>query len=99
MNKFIVSLALTLAMSAPALAEPLEAPTGTVSYADLDLSSMAGRIALQARLAQAINIICANPEPRDLALQHYVQQCRNVAQESVDRQLATLYANKKLAHN
>jgi len=96
MNKFAVSLALMLACS-PALAEPLE--QGTVPYGDLDLSTMTGRLALESRINAAIRVLCPQGDIRDLAMQHYVSQCRHVAQDSVDRQLATLYANKKLAHN
>ena len=60
----IVLPAIALAAAAPAAAEPISV---AVPYGDLDLTSEAGRKALDARLARAATKVCGGQAPaRDL---------------------------------
>lgn len=95
--KYVVPLALFALLSTPVFAEPLEAPTARVAYSDLDLSTEMGRVALELRIQQTINELCPRGDVRDLAMQQYVERCRNTAENSVNPQLAHLYAARKVA--
>jgi len=95
--KYVVPLALLLAFTTPAIAEPIEAPTAHVAFGDLDLSTVYGRLALESRINQIIRQLCPRGDLRDLAMQAYVQRCINAAHATADKQLVTLYANRKLA--
>ncbi len=63
MKKFLISAALlsAAALSEPALAEPASpAPSITVQYRDLDLSTPAGRATLRRRVNDAVSKVCRN---------------------------------------
>ena len=65
--------------AAPALAEPVAAQDVNVSIvrtADLDLSTQAGRKALDHRLVHAAREVCGTASDVDLAGQNKVRACR-----------------------
>jgi len=63
---------------APALAEPAPAQNVTiVRTADLDLSSGAGRAALDHRLVTAAYEVCGTPSDADLAGKNQARACRS----------------------
>lgn len=75
--KNLTILALVLSSSfaaAPAAAQ--ERVVATVTTADLDLASQAGRKALDRRLTQAVIQVCGEASPADLAGQNDVRACR-----------------------
>jgi UrcA family protein len=61
--------------AAPALAEPAQA-VSVVRTADLDLSTQAGRAALDHRLIIAAGEVCGMASDVDLAGKNAVRQCR-----------------------
>jgi UrcA family protein len=61
--------------AAPALAEPTQA-VSVVRTADLDLSTIAGRQALDHRLVLAAYEVCGTASDVDLAGKNAVRQCR-----------------------
>ena len=63
----------------PALAAPpaAAAQTRVVSYADLDLSSAAGRARLDQRVGAAVRAVCGRAAPTDLNGLAQVQACRD----------------------
>jgi UrcA family protein len=72
-----IFLATLLAFTAtPALAEPPVIATATVQTADLDLSSQAGRQALDHRLSQAVKEVCGTASDVDIAGKNDVRRCR-----------------------
>lgn len=79
MTRYLVPIALALAATSPAFAGPAEQPHSvTVSHADLDLSSSAGRAALERRLTAAINRICGkHPSPTPLFEQMRARKCQS----------------------
>ena len=83
MTKFLPFLILAAA-SSPVLAQPPETVTSVVQIADLDLSSAAGQRALDKRLGQAINEVCGEASPSDLAGQNKVRDCRKDAHNRFD---------------
>jgi UrcA family protein len=56
-----------------------EAPSRTVAYRDLNLSSPEGISALRRRVSQAVQSVCGNSDARDLATVNAVHTCRNTA--------------------
>ena len=72
-----IFLASLLAFTAtPALAEQPVTATATVQTANLDLSSQAGRSALDHRLAQAVKDVCGSASDVDIAGKNDVRRCR-----------------------
>jgi len=61
----------------PALAAPPAPETRIVSYADLDLSSAAGRARLEQRVGAAVRAVCGRAAPTDLNGLAQVQACRD----------------------
>lgn len=90
MNKFLMALALSTLVTAPAIAQSGETVSQTVSYADLDLSTPAGRAMLDRRLASAARSLC-QVGSYDLARQTAEKRCFKVTIASA-RQKATLAA-------
>lgn len=72
---FLIPLALGAAIPAQA-AEPLSVERRVVATADLDLSSAAGRAALDRRLARAAAQVCGKAADIDLAGRNAVRACR-----------------------
>lgn len=72
-----IFLATLLAFTAtPAFAEPVAIATATVQTADLDLSSQAGREALDHRLNQAVKDVCGAASDADISGKNDVRRCR-----------------------
>jgi UrcA family protein len=65
------------AMASRAIASPLEARTEIVSFADLDLSSAAGRDRLERRVASAARRVCGWASPVDLKGLTRMRTCRS----------------------
>ncbi len=53
--------------------------TATVTYADLNLVSLAGRHVLQRRIFAAANSVCDIAAPKSLQLDRVIRTCRDVA--------------------
>jgi UrcA family protein len=90
MTKFLMTLALSAIVATPALAQADDAATRRVSYADLDLSSPAGRAVLDRRLTSAVRAVCGSGS-YDLSRMVAEKRCFKVAIGSA-RQQATLAA-------
>jgi UrcA family protein len=76
--RLLLSLAAAAAAYAagPAVArESAPAPSVAVGYADLDLSSEAGRRTLDARLASAVRTVCGTASDADLHGKNQVARC------------------------
>lgn len=74
--------------AAPAFAQPAAAaPTRVVSYADLNLSSAAGRAVLDSRLNAAVRDVCGQAYPIDLNSVGQVVQCRQETLAAANAQL------------
>ena len=74
--------------AAPAFAaSPQQAQTRAVSYADLDLSSAAGRARLEQRLATAVRAVCGRAAPTDLNGLAQVALCRDETLADAQAQL------------
>jgi UrcA family protein len=87
MSKFLFALAaLAAAAAAPATASiPLPAGSRIVSYADLDLSSAAGRARLEQRIGAAVRAVCGEPLRGDLRNERAVRACRTATLARVVR--------------
>lgn len=97
MTKLILTALLTAALGSAAQAAPSAdeqtAPAVSISYADLNLSTEAGRIALQDRIDGAVNRVCPAENSRQLERRQHEESCRQQAQISAERQLSTIYAD------
>lgn len=74
MTKIFIASLLAFA-SAPAFAQPPVA-VATVETADLDLSTAAGRRALDLRLTHAVRDVCGQASDADVAGKNDVRRCR-----------------------
>ena len=74
----LTSATLLAGAAGPAFAAPPApaAQTRIVSYADLDLSSAAGRARLDQRIGAAVRAVCGRAAPTDLNGLVQVQACR-----------------------
>ncbi len=83
--------ALTLAAAAsaapPIVVEGQQQPTATVSYADLDLGTAAGRARLDSRIRRAAKHLCLDEGVRDLADRLEQKSCLNFAVASARPQI------------
>lgn len=100
-RKIILSLMVAAAALAPAglTAQPVdgsELVTARVSFADLNLSSPAGRASLDRRIEHAIDGICGQLPSANLDMAAPVAKCRAVAKASASsqRQLAVATAQR-----
>ena len=93
MLRISVAVALAFLSVAPAVAE---APTRAVSFADLDLSSAAGRDRLDRRIAAAIRKVCGSAYPIELRSVEEVRDCRyeTAARVAADRHLGRVYVSQ-----
>src|SRR3954471_2442301 len=80
MSKILFAFAaLAAAAASPATASvPRDSATRIVRYADLDLSSAAGRARLDRRIGAAVRAVCG-AEPGDLRGDRDVRACRTAA--------------------
>lgn len=94
MSKCLFTIAgAILALTAhPAFAQ-LEPASRTVAVGDLDLSSEAGRIALDRRIGAAVREVCGQAWPTDLQTVQQVRDCRTDTYAAVmaDRGMARVY--------
>lgn len=88
MRKFVVTALAAIALAgavAPAMAETVSV---AVSYSDLDLTSAAGKKALETRVAVAIKTVCAKPEARTIKSMKAWESCKTDAADSASEQMA-----------
>ena len=83
----LASATLLAGAAAPAIAAPPAAQTRIVSYADLDLSSAAGRVRLDQRIGSAVRDVCGRAAPADLNAIAQVVACRAEALGDATAQL------------
>jgi UrcA family protein len=84
--------------AAHAAAQTDDAPKATVSYADLDLSSVPGRAALERRIERAVDRVCPEqPAPFQLGEQKAFRACHASALDKAKAQLAEIYAGRRFA--
>lgn len=101
----IRSTLLALAAAAVSLAiggAPAVAQTGafSVSYADLNLASPAGRATLDRRIGNAARAICGEaPTPLDLRADRLVRACRAELTESARQQVSAIAGGARYASN
>ena len=90
MSKFLFALAALAAAGAAAPASAVVNASGTriVRYADLDLSSAAGRARLEQRIGAAVRIVCGSAASGDLGGASAVQDCRTATAANVVRPAA-----------
>jgi UrcA family protein len=81
---FVILGAIVTAMASPAMAQ--DNSVRTVSYADLDLSSGAGRLQLDRRIQNAVRGVCGQAWPLDLNAVDGVRRCRVETLASVTAQ-------------
>lgn len=92
------AIAAALIAAGPAIAGG--AKSVKVSFADLNLSSSAGRLELDRRVARAANRVCNVPVGRDLMAQMIAKKCTETARESTRPVIELAYrnaANRQLA--
>jgi UrcA family protein len=95
MNKQLIAsflLAVTSAHNTSAFAQDV-APTRTVFYGDLDLTSSPGQQTLDRRLGNAVNSLCGERDIRDLGLYRAYRMCRDAAQASTRAQVMIAMAS------
>lgn len=76
-----------------------DVPTVAVSYADLNISSVAGRHTLEGRVARAAATLCLNARPTPIDEYMAGRECYSgaMARAKVDINLAVARANGQLA--
>ncbi len=87
------------AASAKTPAAAADAPSVTVRYGDLDLTSAAGTRVLYRRLVGAAKQVCPDASGRELSARHSVEVCReqaiiNAARQIPSPQLAAMVADR-----
>ncbi len=83
--KILIPLATLAAAltSAPAFAQPAASAPQVVHYADLDLSSAAGRRELDRRIGIAVREACGTASDADLHGRNLVQRCRVETRQAI----------------
>jgi UrcA family protein len=94
MSKILFAFAaLATITAAPAAASvPRDPGTRIVRYADLDLSSVAGRARLEQRIGAAVRAVCGEPLRGDLRSARAVRACRTTTFARVARPAAAAVA-------
>ena len=95
-----IALGTAATLAAPAIAQ--DAPSVSVSFADLNLSSEAGTEILDRRIKNAITNVCGGEAPRDLRSRGAYNRCLDQTALAVQpmRDLAVNdYRNGRLAAN
>ncbi len=92
----IGALIVASALVVPTVSQAAPANSATVSYADLNLATGAGRAALDGRIAGAARSVCEIEDSRELGLASATSRCRTgaiaSAQPAVD---AAIVAGRK----
>jgi UrcA family protein len=92
----LVALAAGAAQAQPANPDPAV----RVSFADLDLGRAQGRAVLEARIRQAVKLVCPpQPLPNELAKLGVYRDCKGQALAGAKRQLAVIYGGQHLAQS
>ncbi|WP_336978752.1 UrcA family protein [Altererythrobacter fulvus] len=81
----LAAMCISGAIATPAAAEEV---TVTVTHTDLDLTTSAGKKALETRVAAAIKVACVKPETRDLKTMQAWESCKSSAKSGAEEQLA-----------
>ena len=100
MMKCITAIAAAVLMTAGAAQaqQVRETSTVRVSYADLDLSSAAGRTALERRVSHAVKRVCPDrPSPQELTKLRLYKACQEKAWDGVRPQITALFGGRHLA--
>lgn len=91
----VFAAAILAGSAAPALAET--APSVVVSYSDLNLATPEGRQALKARIAVAVDTVCARPHRSSVQQGHAWTECREFAAADARRQASQVIAAAEAA--
>lgn len=96
-RSILLPASIAAALAAPAATAPLETATVPVSYADLDLASPDGAVALKRRIKAAADAICGRPDARDPKLVQLAAKCRKdaIAKASLEANEAVAAAQTK----
>lgn len=101
MKKFVLTTILLgfYSASAPAALASEDVATQHVSYADLDLTTVAGRDRLDRRIARAVQTVCGGDDERNLGMLIAQSKCRRAAWTGTRTHvaLAVLSAKRRLA--
>lgn len=81
------TLAAFVAVSSPTHAVAQERQSAKVSYADLDLTTHAGRNRLNQRITSAVGRVCNDGNDRDLAIIMAIRACRREASANAQVQV------------
>src|ERR1700733_5702797 len=73
-----------LTSNAPIVSSNTNPRTVKIEYGDLDLATQRGKDVLSQRIRQAVDIVCAEPEPSPRALETWAQY-RKCMQNATDR--------------
>lgn len=84
----ISTAALALSASGAAYAQDQNTQTYKVNYADLDLTTAAGRHTLERRVSFAVKQVCGDPDLRDLQGVRESTTCRQAAASNANTQIA-----------
>ena len=87
-----VVLAASMAVAAPALAEPEALPTASVHTADLDLSSAAGRQTFLGRVKSASARVCGRAPTSPLIEAREIQACEAAVARSAQQAMTIALA-------
>lgn len=92
-----IAAAILTVTATPALAEP--AATQAVTYADLDLSTAAGRDRLERRIGAAVRTVCGRAWPTDLRSVAEVRECRaeTLADVMADQRVGRVFVTPEYA--
>jgi UrcA family protein len=86
-HTLLTAFAATIAI-APAAASPSKPATHIVRYADLDLTSEAGRATLDRRINQAVRVVCGSASSAALQDRLSVERCSATARAYAKAQIA-----------
>lgn len=98
--KLIIAMttAALFATAIPASAQPApDAPKASVNYGDLNLSTPAGRAALDRRVERAVAKLCPAPPQQELGRQPSYRACQDGARTSASQEMARIYSGQQLA--
>ena len=90
LRSLLISVVTVAALPTVAVAQTDEVPTRNVSYADLDMSSPAGRATFHNRMERAIRDVCPSSDGRDLARRRLTLRCMTEARARTQEQVARI---------
>jgi len=96
MRKIIVPALAAFSLGVVATPAAAETVTVAVPFADLDLSSVAGRATLEGRIAAAAEKICGKAEVRDVHDGVDQQRCAQATRTSVSVQIARATGDRRV---